>query len=55
MEDSVGSIEALLAPASDFPGYDVIGQSLEEWQETEDDPDLLDEPVLQLDMQVSVR
>ena len=38
------SIEALLAPASDFPGFDAVGG--EDW-EREEDPDLADEPVLQ--------
>lgn len=45
----VTTLEALLAPASDFPGYDAMGG--EDW-EREEDPDLVDEPVLQLDMQV---
>lgn len=36
----------MLAPASDFPGYDAM------WTETEDDPDLQNEPILQLDIQV---
>ena len=45
------SIEALLAPASDFPGFDAVGG--EDW-EREEDPDLADEPVLQMDMQVGV-
>lgn len=35
----------MLAPASDFPGYDAM------WTETEDDPDLQNEPILQLDIQ----
>ena len=45
----ISSLEALLAPAGDFPGYDAMGG--EDW-EREEDPDLVDEPVLQLDMQV---
>ena len=42
------AIEDLLAPASSYPGYDAM------WQETEDDPDLQDEPILRLDIQVCV-
>ena len=45
------SIEALLAPDSDFPGFDAVGRG---GLEREEDPDLVDEPVLQVDMQVCV-
>lgn len=46
----VESLEALLAPAAHFPGYDA---SLDmDGDEAEDDPDLQDEPVLQVDIQV---
>ena len=45
------SIKALLAPASAFPGFDAVGG--EDW-EREEDPDLADEPVLQMDVQVCV-
>ena len=47
----VESLEALLAPASLFPGYDTLLEG--EGDEGEDDPDLQDEPVLQVDLQVS--
>ena len=48
-ESLEATLESLLAPARDYPGYDAIA----EW-EVEEDPDLLNEPVLSLDMQVSV-
>ena len=47
-ESIEATLESLLAPARDYPGYDAIA----EW-EVEDDPDLVNEPVLSLDMQVS--
>ena len=40
------TLESLLAPDKDYPGYDMA-----EW-EMEEDPDLIDEPVLHMDMQV---
>ena len=47
------TLESLLAPARDYPGYDAIGGgAVGEW-EVEDDPDLVNEPLLSLDMQVS--
>ena len=46
----VEGLEALLAPASAYPGYDGGGR-ISDW-EVEEDPDLQDEPVLQLDIQV---
>lgn len=46
------TLESLLAPARDYPGYDVPGGgAMAEW-EVEDDPDLTNEPLLSLDMHV---
>ena len=51
-ESLEATLESLIAPARDYPGYDAAGSgAMAEW-EVEDDPDLANEPVLTLDMQV---
>ena len=55
MSESIeATLESLLAPGRGYPGCVAVGggaQAVAEW-DTEEDPDLANEPVLMLDMQV---